>query len=98
MALPATPFSATETVGRFGAQETKRVVEEAGRMAVLVASDLSTEAGCKSAVAAAADQFGRIDVLVNNAAFQVSVAQCSIPPDSLSCPRWLLLRPWDGDW
>lgn len=54
------------------------MVEEAGRTAVVVASDLSTEAGCKTAVAAAADQFGRIDVLVNNAAFQVSVAQCGI--------------------
>ncbi len=73
------------------------MVEEAGRTAVVVASDLSTEAGCKTAAAAAADQFGRIDVLVNNAAFQVTVAQCGISQAACRAPGWLLLRPWDCD-
>lgn len=52
-------------------QDVKTVVEQAGRTALLVPGDLSTEAGCKAAVKAAVDKFGRIDVLVNNAAFQV---------------------------
>lgn len=52
------------------AEDVKTVVEQAGRTALLVPGDLSTEAGCKAAVKAAVDKFGRIDVLVNNAAFQ----------------------------
>jgi NAD(P)-dependent dehydrogenase (short-subunit alcohol dehydrogenase family) len=49
---------------------TCRVVEEAGRKAVPVPGDLSDEAHCKAVVAKAVESFGRIDVLVNNAAFQ----------------------------
>jgi NAD(P)-dependent dehydrogenase (short-subunit alcohol dehydrogenase family) len=52
------------------AQETKRVVEGAGRAALLVAGDLAHEAQCARVVREAAGRFGRIDVLVNNAAYQ----------------------------
>jgi NAD(P)-dependent dehydrogenase (short-subunit alcohol dehydrogenase family) len=52
------------------ANETKRLVEEAGRTAVLVRGDLSTAAHCREVIAAAVEAFGRIDVLVHNAAFQ----------------------------
>ncbi|WP_347159346.1 SDR family oxidoreductase [Pontibacter chitinilyticus] len=54
------------------AKETARYVEEAGQKAVLVAGDISEEAHCKQIVARAVQEFGRIDVLVNNAAFQMS--------------------------
>jgi len=52
------------------AQETKRWVEEAGRKAVLVPGDVGDPAHCRSIVDRAVSEFGRIDVLVNNAAMQ----------------------------
>ncbi|MEH6438213.1 glucose 1-dehydrogenase [Massilia sp. DD77] len=54
------------------AKETARLVEEAGRKAVLMAGDLADPAHCRAIVDRAAAEFGRIDVLVNNAAFQMS--------------------------
>ena len=54
------------------AQETRRWVEEAGRRCVLVPGDLQDPAHCRSVVARAVDELGRVDVLVNNAAFQMS--------------------------
>jgi hypothetical protein len=52
------------------AEETRRVVENAGRTALLVAGDLSSEAQCGKLVRETIERFGRLDVLVNNAAFQ----------------------------
>ena len=52
------------------AQETKRWVEEAGRKAVLMPGDVADPAHCRSIVDQAVSEFGRIDVLVNNAAMQ----------------------------
>ncbi len=54
------------------AQETARYVEEAGRKCVLVAGDLSDRAHAKTIVPKALEELGGIDVLVNNAAFQMS--------------------------
>src|SRR3712207_7532088 len=53
------------------AQETARVVEEAGRKAVRVPGDVRDEAHCQNVVQKAVDEFGGIDVLVNNAAYQM---------------------------
>ncbi|WP_217242896.1 SDR family oxidoreductase [Streptomyces sp. AC555_RSS877] len=53
------------------ARDTARWVEEAGRKAVLVPGDLSDPAHCREVVARAVEAFGRIDVLVSNAAFQM---------------------------
>ena len=53
------------------AQETKRLVEEAGQKAVLVAGDISDEGHCQQLVQRAVQEFGHIDILVNNAATQV---------------------------
>ena len=52
------------------AQETMRVVTEAGRKAISVAGDLADEAQCKRLIDESVKTFGRIDILVNNAAFQ----------------------------
>jgi NAD(P)-dependent dehydrogenase (short-subunit alcohol dehydrogenase family) len=53
------------------ANETKRLVEEAGRKCVLLSGDVSTSDHCRQIVKQAVDEFGRIDVLVNNAAHEL---------------------------
>jgi hypothetical protein len=54
------------------AQETVRLIEDAGRKAVTVPGDLREESVCQQVVDTAVREFGRIDVLVSNAAFQMS--------------------------
>lgn len=54
------------------AQETARWVKEAGRQCLLLPGDLAHKEQCESIVAKTVAQFGRIDVLVNNAAFQMT--------------------------
>ncbi|MFJ2257285.1 SDR family oxidoreductase [Streptomyces sp. NPDC087844] len=54
------------------AQETVSLVEEAGRTAVAVACDIRVEDQCRQLVERAVAEFGRIDILVNNAAYQMS--------------------------
>ncbi|MGX5181543.1 SDR family oxidoreductase [Streptomyces avermitilis] len=54
------------------AAETVRLVEDAGRKAVAVACDIRAEEACRRLVERAVAEFGRIDVLVNNAAYQMS--------------------------
>ena len=63
------------------ARETARWVEEAGRKAVLVPGDISDPAHCRAIIAKAAEEFGRIDVLVNNAAFQMTHETIEEIPD-----------------
>ena len=53
------------------AQEAVRVVEEAGKKAVLVPGDIRDESHCQEMVEQAMQEFGKIDVLVNNAAYQM---------------------------
>jgi NAD(P)-dependent dehydrogenase (short-subunit alcohol dehydrogenase family) len=54
------------------AKDTARYVEEAGRRCVLVAGDISDRAHAHSVIPRAVQEFGRVDVLVNNAAFQMT--------------------------
>ncbi|PLW73679.1 SDR family oxidoreductase [Streptomyces sp. SCUT-3] len=54
------------------ARETTRLVEEAGRTALPVECDIREEDACLSLVERTVAEFGRIDVLVNNAAYQMS--------------------------
>ncbi|MFF0777930.1 SDR family oxidoreductase [Streptomyces sp. NPDC003720] len=54
------------------ARETARLVEDAGRKAVAVPCDIRDESECRALIGRAVDEFGRIDVLVNNAAYQMS--------------------------
>ena len=53
------------------AEETKRYVEKEGRQCVLIAGDVKDSKFCKAAVEQTIEQFDRLDVLVNNAAFQL---------------------------
>jgi NAD(P)-dependent dehydrogenase (short-subunit alcohol dehydrogenase family) len=52
------------------ARETLRVVQEAGHKAVAVAGDISQEGHCQQLVQREVQEFGHLDILVNNAAFQ----------------------------
>jgi NAD(P)-dependent dehydrogenase (short-subunit alcohol dehydrogenase family) len=54
------------------AQEALRAVRDTGRAGIGVAGDIQQEAQCQALVRRAIDEFGQLDVLVNNAAFQMS--------------------------
>ena len=56
------------------AEETARVVEESGKRCVRVPGDISEEAQCNRVIERAVEEFGRVDVLVNNAAHQRTVS------------------------
>lgn len=52
------------------ADETKRAVEAEGRRALLIPGDVSKPQFCQEAIERTMKEFGRFDVLVNNAAYQ----------------------------
>jgi len=55
------------------AEETKRAVEAEGRRCILLPGDVADPKYCKAAVAKTVKEFGKLDILVNNAAFQEHV-------------------------
>jgi len=63
------------------AQETARWVERAGRKAVLVPGDIQHKQHCVSLVTRAVKELGRLDIVVNNAAFQMSRDSLEETPD-----------------
>lgn len=54
------------------AQDTARLVEEAGQKAVLVPGDITEASHCNTLVDKAVEAFGEIHILVNNAAYQMT--------------------------
>ncbi|MFF6772447.1 glucose 1-dehydrogenase [Streptomyces sp. NPDC012637] len=54
------------------AEETARLVREAGRTAVVVPCDIRDEQQCTDLIERAVGELGRLDILVNNAAYQMS--------------------------
>src|SRR4051794_32117505 len=54
------------------AKNTAKHVEAAGRRCVLVPGDLSDRGHCKTIIPKAVEEFGKVDILVNNAAYQMS--------------------------
>ena len=63
------------------ARETAKWVEDAGRRAVLVRGDLADPAHCRAVIATAMEELGRIDVLVSNAAYQMTRESIEEIPD-----------------
>jgi NAD(P)-dependent dehydrogenase (short-subunit alcohol dehydrogenase family) len=53
------------------AKDTARLVEDAGQRAVLVAGDVSSPQRCRDIIDTAVREFGKVDVLVSNAAYQM---------------------------
>ena len=56
------------------AEQTREAVEAEGRRAVLIPGDVTSSAFCQEAVETTIQEFGQLDVLVNNAAFQEHAA------------------------
>jgi hypothetical protein len=54
------------------AKQTQRLVEQAGRKAVLVSGDIASAAHCRAIIDKAVNELGGIDILVNNAAHQAT--------------------------
>jgi NAD(P)-dependent dehydrogenase (short-subunit alcohol dehydrogenase family) len=63
------------------ARDTVRWVQEAGRTAAAVPGDLTDPAHCRSVIAAAVEQLGGIEILVSNAAFQMTHENIEEIPD-----------------
>jgi NAD(P)-dependent dehydrogenase (short-subunit alcohol dehydrogenase family) len=68
------------------AQETYRLIAEAGRKAILVSGDIQNPAHCRSIVAKAVAELGGIDIPVNNAAHQASFKEI----EDISDEEWEL--------
>src|SRR5262249_34498025 len=66
------------------AKETQRLIENAGRKALLIRGDITSEEHCRKIVADTISAFGRIDVLVNNAAYQITRNSL----DEISSEEW----------
>jgi NAD(P)-dependent dehydrogenase (short-subunit alcohol dehydrogenase family) len=70
------------------AKDTAQYVEQAGRRAVLIAGDIADPQHCRDIVDTAVHELGKIDVLVNNAAFQMNHESLEEIPD----------EEWDHTW
>jgi NAD(P)-dependent dehydrogenase (short-subunit alcohol dehydrogenase family) len=57
------------------AEETKRAVEREGRRCITIAGDVADFAFCQAAVEETVAELGKLDILVNNAAFQEHVSR-----------------------
>ena len=68
------------------ARDTKRLVEEAGRKAVLMPGDIKTSAHCRAIIDKAVSELGGIDILVNNAAHQATFSSI----EDISDEEWEL--------
>jgi NAD(P)-dependent dehydrogenase (short-subunit alcohol dehydrogenase family) len=63
------------------AKDTARLVEQAGRRAVLVPGDVSSPQHCRDIIARAVGEFGKVDILVANAAYQMTRTSLEDIPD-----------------
>jgi NAD(P)-dependent dehydrogenase (short-subunit alcohol dehydrogenase family) len=63
------------------AEEVRQLVEDSGRRAVLVRGDISQPQHCRDIIATAVKELGGVDILVNNAAFQMTHETLEEVPD-----------------
>jgi NAD(P)-dependent dehydrogenase (short-subunit alcohol dehydrogenase family) len=63
------------------AEEVRQLVQDAGRKAVLVRGDISQPQHCRDLIATAVQELGGVDILVNNAAFQMTHETLEEVPD-----------------
>ena len=61
--------------------ETKQLVEAAGRRAIAIATDVAKPEDCTALVEAAMNEFGRVDILVNNAGVGTATPATREAPD-----------------
>lgn len=66
------------------ARDTAEWVEKAGRRVLLIPGDITSEAHCRAIVDKTVETFGRVDILVNNAAFQRTYGAI----DEISTEEW----------
>lgn len=66
------------------AEETQRAVEAEGHKALLIAGDVTDSDFCQRAVEQTVQEYGKLDILVNNAAYQNSVEEVA----DLSLEQW----------
>ena len=80
------------------AQETAAQIEKEGRKAFLIAGDVKKSEFCKKAVEKTVKEFGKLDILVNNAAFKSIKNRSKIFPSSdwkkLSKPTFSAIFIW----
>jgi NAD(P)-dependent dehydrogenase (short-subunit alcohol dehydrogenase family) len=62
-------------------EETKALVEQTGRRAIAVATDVTRPKDCQRLVDAATAEFGRVDILVNNAGVAAAVPASRESPE-----------------
>ena len=67
---------------RRDAADTQAAVEREGRRCITMAGDVAKRDFCRKAVARTVKELGRLDVLVNNAAFQLHVARFEDLPEA----------------
>ncbi|MBY5161060.1 SDR family NAD(P)-dependent oxidoreductase [Salsipaludibacter albus] len=65
-------------------EETRVRVEALGRRALVVPTDVTDPAACDALVAATMDEFGRVDVLVNNAGLGTAVPATRETPEQFT--------------
>jgi 3-oxoacyl-[acyl-carrier protein] reductase/pteridine reductase len=83
LARAGTDVALTYRSSQAEAAETVREIEALGRRALAVECDVRSETSVRAAVAAAVGSFGRLDLVVNNAAVFGSA-----PLDSLTLDQW----------
>jgi NAD(P)-dependent dehydrogenase (short-subunit alcohol dehydrogenase family) len=66
-----------------GAEQTALAIEQLGRAALAIATDVTDEAAVRALVQATLGRFGRLDILVNNAGVAASG-----PPEDLTLSDW----------
>jgi 3-oxoacyl-[acyl-carrier protein] reductase len=76
-----------EIDGKAAEQAAAEIVAEGGR-ALGIPTDVSDEASVKAMVAKAVDQFGKMDILVNNAAIFASIRFTHGPHDAVPVDEW----------